>query len=107
MAAGITIVRTSFDQDLGNKANGIDQLLLQWHQLYVWLTGPGGGFSGIQASPLSYTDTPSGQGDATHVFGAISDMEQLYQIYIGAQTLGSLKNFKTANLDKLYGTGVH
>lgn len=106
MAAGRAIVRATFDQELDNASNGIDLLLLQWHQRNTYVTGIGGGFSGIQAAPLSYTDTPASAGDATHVFGACADMEQLYQIYIGAQNLSVAKNFR-ANLQFLYGMGVH
>lgn len=106
MAAGITIARTSFDQDIGNKSNGIDLALLQWHQLNTYVVGPGGGFSGLQSTPLSYTDVPGGSGDATHVFGGCADMEQLYQIYIGAQNLAVAKDFRS-NIKFLFGTGVH
>jgi hypothetical protein len=107
MAAGIIIARTSFDSQIGNMATQLDGVLTQWHQLRTYITGPGGGFSGIQAAPLSYTDTPSGSGDASHVFNASADIEQLYQIYIGAQNLGTAKDFRTSGLNQLFGTGTH
>lgn len=107
MAAGKIITRPDFDQQLGSMAQQLDGVLFQWHYLNVYVVGPGGGFSGIQAAPLSYTDVPGGNGDATHVFGACADMEQLYQIYIGAQNLAVAKNFRTANLDKIFGLGTH
>jgi hypothetical protein len=107
MAAGIAVVRANFDSQIGAMAQNLDGGLIQWHQLNTYVTGVGGGFSGIQAAPLSYTDTPSGSGDATRVFGACADMEQLYQIYIGAQALATAKNFQTANLNKLFGLGTH
>ncbi|SRR6266581_208060 len=106
MAAGISIVRANFDSQIGAMATNIDGSLIQWDQLNAYLVGPGGGFAGIQAAPLSYTDVPGGSGDATHVFGSIQDMEQLFKIYTGAQNLVVAKDFR-ANLKFLFGLGTH
>lgn len=100
--AGIALTQPIFDSQIGNMAVGVDGNLLQWHELRTYITGAGGGLSGLQAPPLSYSS-----GNATTIFNTSADLEQLYQIYIGAQNLLVAKDFRVSGLNQLGGTLVH
>jgi hypothetical protein len=103
MSAGITVQRGPFDQSIGQHARNVIDEITFWNDLSAWVNGVGGGFSGIQAAPLSYSDSPPGSGDATRVFASCADMAQLFNIFHGTATLGVAKDF-TANLKFLTGT---
>lgn len=103
MSAGIAIQRGPFDQSIGQHARNIIAEIQFWKDTNDWVVGVGGGFAGIQAAPLSYTDTPPGSGDATRVFASCADLAQLFNIFHGTATLGVAKDF-TANLKFLTGT---
>lgn len=103
MSAGIAVQRGPFDASIGQHSRNIIAEITFWNDLNTWVTGVGGGFAGIQAAPLSYTDIPGGSGDATRVFASCADMAQLFTIFHGTATLGVAKDF-TSNLKFLTGT---
>src|SRR3979490_3214724 len=102
MAIGQAITVPLLNSQLANLANQTDGVLLQWHEFRTYVTGPGGGLAGLQAAPLSISNA-----DATLVFNTSSDLEQLYQIYIGAQNLLVAKDFRVSGLNQMGGFLVH
>jgi hypothetical protein len=79
-----------------------DGMLLQWHEFRTYVTGAGGGLAGLQIAPLSYS-----LADATTIFNTSADLEQLYQIYIGAQNLAVAKDFRVSGLNAMGGLLIH
>jgi hypothetical protein len=107
MAAGTQLTSAGFNAQIGSMASALDGVMNQWHQMRTYITGAGGGLSGLQAAPLSLSSA-----DATVVFNAAADLEQLYQIYIGATSQTTARGNSTAydyrtNAGILAGTNVH
>jgi hypothetical protein len=109
MAAGLTasLTTASFNSQVGSIINQLDGVMHQVDQMRTWIIGAGGGLSGLEATPLSYSVT-----DATNIFNAFADLEQLYQIYIGASSQNTLRGNNNAfdyrtNASLIGGTLVH
>ena len=102
MAVGQAITVPLLNSQLANLANQTDGLLIEWHQFRTYVTGAGGGLAGLQAAPLSLSSA-----DATLVFNTSSDLEQLYQIYIGGQNLAVAKDFRVSGLNQMGGFLIH
>jgi hypothetical protein len=107
MAAGIQLTQSGFNAQIGSMAAALDGVMTQWHQMRAYIIAAGGGLAGLQAAPLSLTTN-----DATVVFNSAADLEQLYQIYIGAASQSTLRgnsnsyDYRT-NAGLLAGTNVH
>ncbi len=107
MAAGIQLSTAGFNSQIGSMAQALDGLMNQWHQMRTYIVGAGGGLAGLQTTPLSLTTA-----DATVAFNSAADLEQLYQIYIGASSQSTLRgnsnpyDYRT-NAGLLAGTNVH
>lgn len=109
MAAGLTanLTTASFNTQIGNLIQQLDGVFHQIDEMRTWIVGAGGGLSGLEAAPLSYSTT-----DATNIFNSFADLEQLYQIYIGASSQNTLRGNNTAydyrtNASLIGGTLVH
>jgi hypothetical protein len=109
MAAGLTatLTKPSFDAQIGNIVTQLDGVMLQIQQVRNYIVGAGGGLSGLEGAPLSYS-----VGDATAVFNTFADLDQLRQIYQGIASQNTLRGNNTAydyrtNAGLIGGTLVH
>lgn len=109
MAAGLTatLSKTTFDAQIGNIVNQLDGVMLQIQEVRNYIVGAGGGLSGLEGAPLSYS-----VGDATNVFNTFADLDQLRQIYQGVASQNALRGNTNAydyrtNGGLIGGTLVH
>lgn len=103
-AGGIPALgKGQFDSLMGGVATNIDGGTLQSHQVQTFLLAhPDPDFTAAAGGP---GPTGYASGDVTNFKSAYSDLEQFYQIYIGAQNLAVAKDFRT--FVKLIIVGVH
>jgi hypothetical protein len=107
MAAGVQLTQQGFNAQIGSLAQTLDGVMTQWHQMRTYIIGAGGGLAGLQIAPLSLSTA-----DATVAFNSAADLEQFYQIYIGANSQSTLRgnsnpyDYRT-NAGLLAGTNVH
>jgi hypothetical protein len=103
-AGGIPALgKGQFDSLMNGVIQNIDGSLNQAHQIQTFLLAhPDADFTAAAGGP---GPTGYASGDVTNFKSAFSDMEQLYQIYIGAQNLLVAKDFRT--FTKLIASLVH
>jgi hypothetical protein len=93
MAVGFAAFNTkdSINQNAGRMAVGLRDAFEKVEQFSTW-------FAGVGAAGLETTYGFTA-GDAAIIGSAVTDFEQLRQIYLGAQALASAKNFRTFSDD--------
>lgn len=83
--------------ELTSVSVALNSTLSRAHDLHTWYTGLGPG--GLTNAPYSLSSAD----DAT-VGSGLADAEQLYQIFLGAQSLANAKDFTTF-LRRMWGFG--
>jgi hypothetical protein len=93
-AGGIPALgKGQFDNLMNGTAMNVDGSTLQAHQIETFLLAhPDADFTALAGGP---GPTGYAAGDVTNFKSAYSDLEQFYQIYIGAQNLAVAKDFRT------------
>lgn len=86
-----TLTKAVLDNQMGSIISAIDGALLQAHELQqFFLAHVDGDFTASTgAGPTGYV-----QADVNTMKSAFTDLEQLYQIFIGSQNLASAKDFR-------------
>lgn len=99
-----TLTKASLDAQMMNIFTGLDGLMNQIQAMEAFFT---------QNADANFTAAAGGPGptgyieaDVTTFKSALSDLDQLRQIYQGLATLGTAKDFRTFP-KQLWGTGVH
>jgi hypothetical protein len=93
MAAGFAALLTKdqINQNIGRLAVSLRDTFADIGQFNAWHAGVGG--AGLEAT-YGFT-----AGDAAIIGSAVTDFEQLRQIYLGAAALASAKNFRAFSDD--------
>lgn len=88
MASGLQPSVTDVNNTVGSACRDLKLALERLHDLRSWYLALGAG--GLTQVPYSLSAA-----DDANVASALSDAEQLYQLYLGAQTLSVAKDFTT------------
>jgi hypothetical protein len=93
MAAGFgaLLTKQAINEDAGRMAVALRNAFVLVQKFSTWHAGVGA--SGLE------TDFGFAAGDAAIIGSAITDLEQLRQIYLGAAALASAKNFRAFSDD--------
>lgn len=97
MGVGVQTTANDVNNTLGGLTRELTVSLEQLHLLHVWYVALGAG--GLTNAPYSFT-----AGDDATVGSALSDAEQLYQLFHNNGTLGTAKDFTTF-MGKAWGFG--
>lgn len=97
MAVGIQYAVTDVNNNVGQLAHQLKITLDELHAMRLWYLALGAG--GLTNAPYSMTS-----GDDATIGSALSDAEQLYQLFYDNGTLATAKDF-TAFLGRLWGFG--
>lgn len=97
MAVGNQPSLADVNAQLSSVASALHSTLIHAHELHTWYVALGpGGLTNLPYSMSAADDATAGS--------ALADAEQLYQIFIGTQSLATVKDF-TAFLQRLWGFG--